>query len=98
MEAKSRLIAAVEAEDAGLVAVAYDAILYDLVIIGEAVKALPTEVTSRRDDIEWKLVARLRDRLAHHYHRVDALVIAATIDASLPSLREACAGLIESGG
>jgi hypothetical protein len=50
---------------------AFDALLYRLLVIGEAVKALPHELLDRESDVPWREVARLRDLLAHHYYRVD---------------------------
>jgi uncharacterized protein with HEPN domain len=47
--------------------------------IGEAVKALPPEVTSRHTDIPRRLIAGMHDHIAHVYYRVDADIIGATI-------------------
>ena len=48
-----------------------DAILYRLVVIGEAVKALPTERTAQRPEINWRGIAGLRDLLTHEYFRIE---------------------------
>ena len=48
-----------------------DAILYNLVIIGEAVKALGAATTARRADIPWRQIAGLRDLPAHEYFRIE---------------------------
>lgn len=49
--------------------------------IGEAVKAMPPEVTNRHPDIPWRLIAGMRDHIAHEYFRVDADIIWATIES-----------------
>ncbi|MDN3718164.1 DUF86 domain-containing protein [Roseibium salinum] len=36
-------------------------------MIGESVKALPEDLTSRRSEIPWRTVARFRDRVVHEY-------------------------------
>lgn len=42
-----------------------DAILYCLLVIGEAIKALPSELKDRRPEIPWASVSGLRNILAH---------------------------------
>ena len=48
-----------------------DAILYNLVIVGEAVKSLSDETRAKRAEIPWRQIAGLRDLLAHEYYRID---------------------------
>lgn len=73
---------------------AFDALLYRLLVIGEAVKALPADLLARQPQIPWHEIARLRDLLAHHYYRVDARVIRRTVEAPLSELKEAVAKLL----
>lgn len=42
-----------------------DAVRIRLLEIGEAVKALPENLTSTEPDIPWRQIARMRDHLAH---------------------------------
>jgi uncharacterized protein with HEPN domain len=72
---------------------AFDALLYRLLVIGEAVKALPEELLALKPDVPWREIARLRDLLAHHYYRVDAHVIRRTVEAPLDQLATAVAEL-----
>jgi uncharacterized protein with HEPN domain len=81
-----------EAEDAAQLA--FDALLYRLVIIGEAVKALPAELLALQPQVPWREIARLRDLLAHHYYRVDARIIRRTVEAPMQQLRDAVTQLI----
>jgi uncharacterized protein with HEPN domain len=73
---------------------AFDALLYRLVVIGEAVKALPADLLARQPQVPWREIARLRDLLAHHYYRVDAQVIRRTVEAPLDELRNAVTHLM----
>jgi len=41
------------------------AIVFQLLIIGEAVKHLSPELRSQYSDIPWSLIARMRDNLIH---------------------------------
>ena len=47
------------------------ATLYQLIIIGEAVKNLPTEYKNKHTKIPWKNIAGMRDILIHEYSGVN---------------------------
>ena len=74
-----------------------DAILYQVVVIGEAVKAAlaadPT-LEAALPDIEWSPMARMRDRVTHHYWTTDREVVWATATVAIPELRQALASAI----
>jgi uncharacterized protein with HEPN domain len=42
-----------------------------LEIIGEASKAISPTLAELHPEVQWSDMARVRDRLSHHYHRVD---------------------------
>lgn len=73
-----------------LAATLIDAILYDLLVVGEAIKALPTEWKVHCEDVPWSLAAKLRDRLAHVYFAINLSIIRKTLDSPLTELRSAC--------
>jgi len=50
---------------------AYDAIVRNLEIIGEAAKNVPAEVRTRYPDVEWRKISGLRDVVAHEYHGLE---------------------------
>jgi uncharacterized protein with HEPN domain len=52
-----------------------DAVVRNLEIIGEAVKCLPEEMTSRFPEIPWKAIAGFRDILAHRYFRTEDAIV-----------------------
>jgi uncharacterized protein with HEPN domain len=74
---------------------AFDALLYRLLVIGEAVKALPADLLDLEPKVPWSEVARLRDLLAHHHYRVDLQIIRLTVDAPLRDLQQAAGRLID---
>jgi uncharacterized protein with HEPN domain len=45
----------------------FDAVRIRLLEIGEAVKALPTELLNTQPDLPWSQITRMRDHLAHRY-------------------------------
>ena len=62
------------------------AIVRSLEIIGEATKQLPEEVTSTYPQVDWKDMARMRDRLIHHYFGIDYEIVFDTIFHDIPEL------------
>lgn len=52
-------------------AMAYDAVLRNLAVIGEAVKSLPVEFKSAHPEIPWPAIAGLRNVVVHEYFRVN---------------------------
>lgn len=52
-----------------------DATLHNLFVIGEAVKQLSPTIQAQSQLIPWRNIARLRDRLAHHYFSIDLEMI-----------------------
>jgi uncharacterized protein with HEPN domain len=52
------------------------AALFDLVIVGETLNRVSAEVKSAADDIEWRLIADLRNLIVHAYWQIDFRIIA----------------------
>jgi uncharacterized protein with HEPN domain len=95
-QAERHMVAAEKAHDEAGINVAFDAILYNLVVIGEAVNALPSELIANRPEIPWRDVVDMRNFLSHEYFRVQAEVVRQTIDEPLDQLRRACEQLLAS--
>lgn len=66
-----------------------DAVRIRLLEIGEAVKALPENLTSTEPDIPWRQVALMRDHLAHRYLMTELEILQSTIEEDLGPLRDA---------
>lgn len=64
------------------------AILYQITILGEAVKRLSQEFRDAHPEIPWKSAAGMRDRVIHDYDRVNVEVVAEVIDIWAPALLE----------
>ena len=70
-----------------------DAILYNLLVIGEAVKALGEQTRARQPEVPWRQIAGLRDLIAHEYFRIDMDEIQRIVDQELKALSSAVAAL-----
>lgn len=73
-----------------------DALLYNLLILGEAVKALGDETKARRPEVPWRQIGGLRDVLAHEYYRIDLTEIERILKRDLPALETAITTLRSS--
>ncbi|HCY76202.1 MAG TPA: hypothetical protein DHV28_09800 [Ignavibacteriales bacterium] len=57
-----------------------------LEIIGEAVKNLSSDFKESHNEIEWKKIAGMRDKLIHEYFRVDFEIMWDVIKNKLPEI------------
>lgn len=74
----------------------FDAVRVRLIEIGEAVKALPTDVLVSEPNLPWSEIARMRDHLAHRYFDTTHAILASTVANDLPQLRRAVARLLDA--
>lgn len=65
-----------------------DAVLYQLVIIGEAVRQIPVQVRDQYPEIEWRRVVGMRDVVVHGYHRVELSIVWSIAMHQLEPLKE----------
>jgi uncharacterized protein with HEPN domain len=52
-----------------------DAVLFNLQVIGEAVKRLPEDLKTSCPDIPWRRISGFRDVLAHAYFSLDDSIV-----------------------
>lgn len=64
-----------------------DAVIRNLEVIGEAVKNLSSETRSMHDDIPWRRMAGMRDRVIHGYFHVNLRLVWNVVETDLPRLR-----------
>lgn len=62
------------------------AILYNIAVIGEAVKRLSSDFRSQHPGIPWTDIAGMRDKVIHQYDRVKLDVVWNTIHQDIPEL------------
>lgn len=62
------------------------AILYQILIMGEATKRLSSEFRQANSHLPWKEIAGMRDRLIHNYDNVKPDIIWDVVNREIPEL------------
>lgn len=75
-----------ESSDATTASMAYDAVLRNLAVIGEAVKSLPDDLIALSTETPWTSIAGLRNIVVHEYFRVNRDLIEQIVDNELTEL------------
>ena len=70
-------------------ALLHDAVLFQFVVIGEAVKNLGAETRDSEPEVPWTDVAGLRDLIAREYFTVEIDRVLAIVERDLPPLEQA---------
>jgi len=65
-----------------------DAVIRNIEILGEATKNVTDELKVEFPEIEWKDIARTRDKIIHFYFGVDLDVVWKIIQHDIPALKE----------
>lgn len=64
------------------------AILYQILIIGEATKRMSPEFRSQHPEVPWSNMAGMRDMIAHEYDRIDFGILWNVVRSNIPELLE----------
>ena len=66
----------------------FDAIVHNLMIIGEGVKQIPDELRKEYPQIPWREIAGMRDIITHTYFRINSRLVWNVINQDLVQLKE----------
>ena len=66
-------------------------------IIGEAAKKVPEEFKADHSQVNWKSMARMRDKLIHHYFGVDYSLVWNIVEENIPELETQLKRILEEG-
>ena len=74
-----------------------DAVIRNIEIIGEAAKGISEHLRDQNAHIPWRNMARMRDRLIHHYFGVNLDVVWQVVSMELPGLVSELAKITDEG-
>lgn len=73
-----------------------DAVVHNLLIIGEATKQIPPSMRLKYPQIEWKEIAGLRDIIAHNYFSLNEKIIWDIIQTELHPLKNCVENILQN--
>lgn len=72
----------------------FDAVLHNLVVIGEAVRGLSEACREREPAVRWSAIVSMRNLLTHEYFRIEYEQVRDVIEVHVPNLAAAGRRLI----
>lgn len=75
-----------------------DAVLHNLVVIGEAASKLPIELQSKAPGVEWRKIVALRNIVVHEYFGINPVIVWDVVVTKLEPLSDACRQLLDEYG
>lgn len=63
-----------------------DAVLYEIVILGEAARRLSNQIREAHPDVPWREIIGLRSIVTHGYDQIDDSEIWQVVESDLPKL------------
>lgn len=77
-------------------AVLQRAVVRSLEIIGEATKRVPASIREANPQVQWRSMARMRDRLVYDYFGVDLDIVWDVLQHKIPTLRDEVRRILEA--
>ena len=74
-----------------------DAVVRNLIIIGEAAARIPEEVSARAPDLPWAEMRAMRNVVVHEYFGVSDSILWETVQQDIPGIVAPLRRLLESG-
>jgi uncharacterized protein with HEPN domain len=72
------------------------AVLRWIEIIGEAARALSSDLRDAHSEVPWRQIIAMRNILAHVYFAIDVDAVWSVVDHDLPSLEATLRGVLDS--
>jgi uncharacterized protein with HEPN domain len=75
-----------------------DAVVHNLLVIGEVARCLPDALKGQHPEIDWIAINGLRNRIAHEYFGLSLSVIWEIVQTDLPHLEKQLAAWLDAEG
>ena len=76
----------------------YDAVAYQLIIIGEAFSKVNDEIRNKHKEVQWRQIVSMRNRLVHGYDNIDKEIIWNTCKHDISQLDQQVKHIIQDMG
>src|SRR5208282_4644224 len=63
------------------------AVVWKIQVIGEATKNIPKAIRDDYEDLPWKFMAKIRDKIAHFYFGIDYKIVWQMAKEKLPEIK-----------
>jgi len=74
-----------------------DAVVRNLILIGEAARHIPDEICAKSSTLPWSEMRAMRNLMVHQYFGVSDAILWQTVKQDLPSIVEPLLGLLAPG-
>ena len=74
------------------------AILYNFVVLGEAINRLSDELKQAHPEVQWAEINRFRNFIVHQYFHINLHIIWDIIERDLPELKQQVTRILEEQG
>ena len=65
-----------------------DAVIKNILVIGEATKHIPEQIRTKNPEIEWRKMAGMRDMMIHGYFSINYRIVWDVIQNKIPTLKQ----------
>ncbi|KAA9022289.1 HepT-like ribonuclease domain-containing protein [Niallia endozanthoxylica] len=73
-----------------------DAVIKNILVIGEATKNIPEEIRNINAQIEWRKMAGMRDMMFHGYFSINDRIVWDVVQNKIPTLKQQVEVLLKS--
>ena len=75
-----------------------DAVIKNILVIGEATKNIPDEIRQKSSGIEWRKMAGMRDMMIHGYFSINYKIVWDVVQNKIPTLKKQVEQLLNNLG
>jgi uncharacterized protein with HEPN domain len=75
-----------------------DAVIKNILVIGEATKNIPDEIRQKSSGIEWRKMAGMRDMMIHGYFSINYKIVWDVVQNKIPTLKKQVEQLLNDLG